>query len=414
MIDPSLKAYLPQAMRKIGRYYRITCDLVNAARSPGYTVFQRISIQPIEKPHFEMEFMAEHSVDFDQASQRVTGSSHQHLLNAYGSHSLLAARMKFQSRMSNCPVPWKVHAEIQLLLFYEQQPRGSRPRIIGSSKSACYLCDLFIHTHGEFRVPRTHGRLYDRWILPKEAASGHLLSVIDRFNAALEAKIKQTSRHRARPLPHPNESVLLLPQPWPSNSTLAETNEQVPIQVATSPVHEDLSSGQMKPPSHILPRSPSTPTTSISLDQPISQPDVENVQLDVQPSQPTEVIRHLSLGESTTLKLLTPQNTLIIDTGPARLHASWDPGTLNRLKESPTSPRACWIHVQLWSAGEDQAALDDDRAFESVEIDSLAEDQDTVVQGGAALSEKKLALRIRGCTIVVQYVFEDVEGGGEE
>ena len=272
MIDPSLKAYLPQAMRKIGRYFRIACDLVNAARSPGYTIFQRISIQPTERPHFDMEFMADHSVDFDQASQRVTGSSHQHLLNAYGSQSLLAARMKFQSRMSNCPVPWKVHAEIQLLLFYEQQPRGSRPRIIGSSKSACYLCDLFIQTHGEFRVPRTHGRLYDRWILPEHAANGHLLLVIDRFNAALEAKIKQTLRYRTRSLPHPNESVLLLRQPWPSNSTLAEPNEQGPIQGKTGPIHEDLSNGQTKSPSPTPPPHTANPTTKTTPQPPRRQP----------------------------------------------------------------------------------------------------------------------------------------------
>ena len=229
MIDPTLKVYLPQAMRKIGRYFRIACDLVNAARSPEYTIFRRLSVRSIEKPHFDMAFIADQSVNFDQASQRVTGSSHQYLLEAYGSKALSEAQKRFENRMSDSSVRWKIHAEIQLLLFYEQQPRGSRPRIIGSSKSACYLCDLFIQTHGGFRVPRTHGRLYDRWILPEHAANGHLLPVINRFNAALEAKIKQTLRRRTRPLPHPNESVLLLRQPWPSNSTLAEPKEQASI-----------------------------------------------------------------------------------------------------------------------------------------------------------------------------------------
>jgi hypothetical protein len=35
-----------------------------------------------------------------------------------------------------------------------------------SSKSACYLCNLFFQLHSGFHVPRTHGRLYDKWILP--------------------------------------------------------------------------------------------------------------------------------------------------------------------------------------------------------------------------------------------------------
>jgi hypothetical protein len=57
---------------------------------------------------------------------------------------------------------WKVHAEIQLLFFYEAHPSRRRPRFICSSKSACYLCNLFFSLHGGFYVPRTHGRLYAR------------------------------------------------------------------------------------------------------------------------------------------------------------------------------------------------------------------------------------------------------------
>lgn len=402
-LNPNLKASLPRALSKVGRYFRIACDLINAARSPELTIFRRISVRPIAKPHVDMAFMADHSGGFDQAAQRITGSSHQHLLNTYGSQSLSAARTDFQSRMSNCPVAWKVHAEIQLLLFYEQQPHVSRPRIIGSSKSACYLCDLFIQLHGEFSNPRTHGKLYDRWILPEHAVNGHLVPVIDEFNAALEVRIQDTLRSKTRPLPRPNESVILLRQPWSSNSTLAEPHEQpheqTSIQEILDPIHENPSKHQPGLPLVTLPYSPTPPTPSASRDQPVAEAHVDNAPSDIHPSQTTEAIRRLSLGDSMTHKLINPQDTLIIETGPIRLHVSRDTNTLNTT--------SCWIHIH-WSTSENHA-VNNNRSFESVNVDSLAKDSDTIVEAGAALTSKELALQIRGHTIVVKYTFEDAE-----
>ena len=53
-----------------------------------------------------------------------------------------------------------------LLFLYELNPGRLRPRVICSSKSACYLCSLFFKLHGRFYVLRTHGRLYHKWTLP--------------------------------------------------------------------------------------------------------------------------------------------------------------------------------------------------------------------------------------------------------
>ncbi|KAL8696689.1 MAG: hypothetical protein Q9201_007535, partial [Fulgogasparrea decipioides] len=69
-IDPSLKTYLPLAISKLRRYYCIACDLIDAARSSQYTLFRRISVQAMEKPHVNMAFIADHSAGFDQTLQR--------------------------------------------------------------------------------------------------------------------------------------------------------------------------------------------------------------------------------------------------------------------------------------------------------------------------------------------------------
>lgn len=61
-----------------------------------------------------------------------------------------------------------VHAEMQIIAFYSTASNATlkKPRIIGVSKSACYLCNLFIHRHNRFFTTQTHGRLYERWNFP--------------------------------------------------------------------------------------------------------------------------------------------------------------------------------------------------------------------------------------------------------
>ncbi|KAI9680528.1 MAG: hypothetical protein M1817_003968 [Caeruleum heppii] len=59
-----------------------------------------------------------------------------------------------------------VHAEIQLLVYYELNPLRIQPRVIGVSKAACFLCDLCIQIHARFYIRNTHGKLYKGWTLP--------------------------------------------------------------------------------------------------------------------------------------------------------------------------------------------------------------------------------------------------------
>ncbi|KAI4194956.1 MAG: hypothetical protein LQ350_007475 [Teloschistes chrysophthalmus] len=105
-----------------------------------------------------------------------------------------------------------VHAEIQLLTFYGlKKLRNSRqPRVLGVSKSACFLCDLFISSHGRFFFSKTHGRLYDTWTMPDLAKYQpdqrqeyrRILQEIDRVCIGLAAQRSIPKR------PHPAESSL--------------------------------------------------------------------------------------------------------------------------------------------------------------------------------------------------------------
>ncbi|KAK2595134.1 hypothetical protein QQS21_007160 [Conoideocrella luteorostrata] len=115
----------------------------------------------------------------------------------------------------------KVHAEIQLIYHCEVEGFQNPPRVICSSKDACYLCNLFIGVVGKFHTPRSHGRLHPAWKLPVFPQPSDLPL---RLNTLLEEKIQSSIctmlQRRAKTIyPFPNESTILtLPV---STSTLA-------------------------------------------------------------------------------------------------------------------------------------------------------------------------------------------------
>ncbi|KAF2439277.1 hypothetical protein P171DRAFT_317130, partial [Karstenula rhodostoma CBS 690.94] len=83
----------------------------------------------------------------------------------------------------------KIHAEIQLVYHYELNASGLPPRVICSSKDACFLCNTFIVAHGKMHTPRYHGRLYPGWRLP---LMSNLIDLDQRFNSALEDHLKNS------------------------------------------------------------------------------------------------------------------------------------------------------------------------------------------------------------------------------
>ena len=97
--------------------------------------------------------------------------------------------------------------------------------VVCSSQSACYLRNPFVQIHGQFQVPRTHGRIYDKWTLPDRLPEQvHMIKkitpVIELMNEALETKIFEALRQKRIPFSHPNESAVVIWAPWSSKSTV--------------------------------------------------------------------------------------------------------------------------------------------------------------------------------------------------
>lgn len=59
-----------------------------------------------------------------------------------------------------------VHAEVQLVTHHRLHPSDLPPRVIGISKAACYLCDLYLSRHKQYYYSGTHGTIFDSWIVP--------------------------------------------------------------------------------------------------------------------------------------------------------------------------------------------------------------------------------------------------------
>ncbi|KAK5106991.1 hypothetical protein LTS08_001116 [Lithohypha guttulata] len=69
---------------------------------------------------------------------------------------------------ASCHNRYRVHAEVQLVMDIDvnERRRWQPPRALGSSKAACFLCDMFIRRHGVYFVPRGHGVLTKYWAVP--------------------------------------------------------------------------------------------------------------------------------------------------------------------------------------------------------------------------------------------------------
>ncbi|KAM4066307.1 deaminase domain-containing protein [Hirsutella rhossiliensis] len=80
--------------------------------------------------------------------------------------SELEASDRFAKQRDKTMSEAKIHAEIQVIFYIETIGPQPLPRVICSSKDACFLCNAFIAMHGKFHTPRHHGRLYPGWRLP--------------------------------------------------------------------------------------------------------------------------------------------------------------------------------------------------------------------------------------------------------
>ncbi|KAI0885999.1 uncharacterized protein GGS22DRAFT_159567 [Annulohypoxylon maeteangense] len=134
------------------------------------------------------------------------------------------ARDKFTTQTYRTLREAKIHAEIQLLYHCELNiPHNRLPRVVCSSKDACWLCNEFILLYEKIHTPKSHGRLYPGWRLPVFEND----DLADRYNLRLQNTFKKSlktlfSGKKKTLHPYPNESTLLTL--YLSDSTLSSVH----------------------------------------------------------------------------------------------------------------------------------------------------------------------------------------------
>ena len=200
-------------------------------------------------------------------------------------------------------VKCNVHAEIRLLLYYDLHPKpdSTPPRVLGVSKAACYLCNLFILEHGRFYHTKTHGYLHDQWTVPDLAAYSeeqrnkyrHVLAAIDsEIERAMSTEGSSKRQHPAQSWLSLRTPPLCSPASSDAGTILSGASQTRSMESYTPLAHTNLVTSQVPdPPTSLDPHQvlhdtssqitlravskSSTPSDSSSSPQPLSSESPE-------------------------------------------------------------------------------------------------------------------------------------------
>ena len=232
-LNPDFGALLPSGMlrstlAKLGRYVSAASFLVGEAKRqsiPATLKVEIVSCEPLPRTTYVSSPEDLQSVLSKVASPVNNSNLYQAMNLSADTESVIINRYD-EIVNAKCAV----HAEMQLLFHYEFLNPYLPPRVICSTKKACYLCNLFFLLHGRFFMPATHGRLYEKWTLPKrlrdlqgpKAETIH--SVVERFLQAIVEAISNTFILPSKKAFASNESLFLRSSIWPASVTKQATS----------------------------------------------------------------------------------------------------------------------------------------------------------------------------------------------
>ena len=243
---PSSRQNLVNIVSKVSRYREAARFLCRTARD--FPVLRRAKVVLVGLPRKVFERVASEHVSPQLVSTIARISRNRHAPDvSYLSHLLKRSTQKlneeFAVQTRKTLREAKIHAEVQLISHYELNASSLPPRVVCSSKDACFLCNALIVMHGKMHTPGHHGRLYPGWRLP---LMSELIDLDQRLNTALEDHVRESlevllSRKEKTIYPDPNESTLLTLQFSSSTlptSALAEATERK-ASSANNPLNDD-------------------------------------------------------------------------------------------------------------------------------------------------------------------------------
>ncbi|KXJ85599.1 hypothetical protein Micbo1qcDRAFT_141367 [Microdochium bolleyi] len=189
---------------KLGRYCTAAKSMIKCA-SKQPMIFDSIHVEAVRHPRQEQFSLPGESRPLLSVLSKITKENPEELRDRLGQFWL--TRDPDAKLRQACKMTMTVHAEMQLLSFYDHNP-DLTPRLLfmGTSKKACYLCYEFITRHPlAIGVSACHQKLYRGW-MPAPCSSTvrkrhkHLLWEFVRYLEETTARDLQTRLGLRRPI----------------------------------------------------------------------------------------------------------------------------------------------------------------------------------------------------------------------
>lgn len=148
---------------KLGRYQTAAKTMIKlAVKQPA--VFTGIHIEPVQAPERTRFSLGKEKLPLLTILKKITKTDAEELKKRLG-ETWLTTDPEIRFRQA-CRIDLTVHAEMQLLSFYDHDPSFT-PRLLfmGTSKKACFLCHEFMSRHPlAIGMSATHQKLYPTWM----------------------------------------------------------------------------------------------------------------------------------------------------------------------------------------------------------------------------------------------------------
>lgn len=200
---------------KLGRYAIASMALLQLA-SEVPSLFNPMLVEPVTAPLQTQFAISKGEMPLTSVLRRLAGGREVDYVSRLGRvWSVVDPETYFRNA---CTLNLSVHAEMQLLNFYDQHPdRRLAFRFIGVSKKSCFLCQRFLASHPQsLSVSSCHQKLYLSWRPPPTTEPRiykQYKTITTELSKVMEAAAKQELEgrlgHRRRVPPDSSAGVSL-------------------------------------------------------------------------------------------------------------------------------------------------------------------------------------------------------------
>lgn len=404
-MGPTSRKSVLNIVRKIARYREAVRILCRAARK--HSLVQNAKVIAVQLPRnaFNRPVPNNPATTLDSALLRFPASRKRgaaddifRLLQVQRDEAerLYANQVKKSSREA------KFHAEIQIIFYCEMNPTIKAPRVVCSSKDACFLCNAFISMYKRIYTPRCHGRLYPGWRLPQHPVfAGLQISFNQCLEQFLDGSLRRLLSSGKRTLyPDPNESTIsTLPY---SASTLitASASSNKRIESDSETPNTPLVGEHCAP--NTISRIPDDgseivdATAQLKDDFPASNtPVIETTSPEI-PKSPEDGDIHLVQGIEAPARIDTYRPSRLYKAGQLEVQLEYLPETGRFLPDVQDSTA---IPVKIkWLTSEEVEILNQDKKYQVVEVDSLHRGVDHTVRG-----QNHVYMSLMECVLEIEF-----------